>query len=93
VQDGSCGCVGGERRYRWRAQVQDISAGGMGLVLPRRFEPGTLLVVDLPGPGGTAPRPFFVVRVVHAQKQESRRWVLGCQFLRMLSQAEMADLR
>jgi serine/threonine protein kinase len=91
-EDGSCRCVGGERRYRWRARLQDISAGGMGLVVPRRFEPGTTLTVEVPGVQEKALRPFFVVRVVRAQRLERRRWLLGCQFLRLLSQTEIANL-
>jgi serine/threonine protein kinase len=92
-QDGSCRCVGGERRYRWRARVQDISAGGMGLVVPRRFEPGTTLTVEVPGAEQKVSRRFFVVRVVRAQRLERRRWLIGCRFLRVLSQAEIAHLQ
>jgi hypothetical protein len=92
-QEGSCRCVGGERRYRWQGRVCDISVGGIGLVLPRRFEPGTVLTVELLGADRRAPGRFFVVRVAHVQKDAPRRWLLGCQFLRRLTRAELSDLR
>jgi hypothetical protein len=35
--------------FHWEGQADDISAGGISLVLSRRFEPGTLLAVGLKG--------------------------------------------
>ncbi len=66
----------------WGAQVRDISAGGIGLVLCFPFKPGTCLAIDLAGPEG-APRTVLA-RVVHVHDQTDGTWVLGCEFVRPL---------
>jgi hypothetical protein len=38
----------GDHDVTWSARVRDISVGGIGLVLGRRFEPGAGLAVDIP---------------------------------------------
>src|SRR5215831_18577049 len=37
----------GKSGLDWRASVKDVSRGGLGLLLDRRFEVGTILTVDL----------------------------------------------
>src|SRR5437879_4451433 len=57
------------RDARWSATVQNVSLGGIGLVLERRFERGTALAVELPdGDSDTFYATF--VKVVHLQRLE-----------------------
>src|SRR5260370_33219480 len=44
---------------RWRAAIRDISEGGVGLVLVRRFERGTVLAVQLPPSEDPPPPPLL----------------------------------
>src|ERR1019366_10441879 len=37
------------KEMRWTATISDLSLGGVRIVLPRRFEKGTGLAVELPG--------------------------------------------
>jgi serine/threonine protein kinase len=86
---GSCRAVGAERRVRWTAQIRDISAGGIGLVINRRFEPGTVLRVKLPG---SSSRRLYLVRVVRVKADTARTWIAGCVFARPLSDEEVQSL-
>jgi hypothetical protein len=76
----------------WDAQVIDISATGVGLLLKRRFEPGTLLSFRLEGPSGT--QSFnALARVVHARRQPSGGWLLGCALVGELDAAQLRAFR
>jgi hypothetical protein len=75
----------------WRGEVRDLSVGGFGLVLERRFEPGTVLAVALGGDPARAGRPMLA-RVVHARALGGRRWRLGCAFLSRLSTDQLQSL-
>src|SRR5690242_3786694 len=44
---GSCQTLSVLREAAWEATVRDISSGGIGLLLERRFEPGVLLALEL----------------------------------------------
>ena len=80
-----------ESETAWLGTVRDISAGGVALVLNRRFEPGSLLIIDLSAKTKTAsqPRP---VRVVHATTERKGRWIIGCAFASPLSQEELQSI-
>jgi serine/threonine protein kinase len=87
----SCQPLREGKGVRWQATVQDVSADGMGLVLRRRFEPRTVLSVDLePTAGGPARR--MLVRVARVTPLESRRWLLGCVFAARLGDEEVQAL-
>lgn len=81
---GSCAVVnpdvhpGGTGEEKWPLVVRDVSAGGVGLLLARRFEPGTELAVEIGiGPG----RPQrFAARVVRVSSDRAGHWVHGCAF-------------
>jgi hypothetical protein len=75
----------------WRGEVRDISVGGVGLVLERRFEPGTVLAVVLGGDSSRAGRPLLV-RIAHTRALRGRRWQLGCVFLSRLSSDQLESL-
>ena len=63
----------------WPATIRDLSASGFQLLLSRRFEQGTLLVVDVQDPTGHATR-MLVARVVRVSSLVRGRWILGCAF-------------
>jgi hypothetical protein len=75
----------------WGAIIQDISRGGLALLLCYPFKPGTLLAVDLRI--GAAPSRTLLVRVVHVADQADSTWLLGCEFVAPLSEQELAVLR
>ncbi len=68
------------RELSWRGEISDISATGLGLHLRRRFEPGTILAIQLPAPVGAV-----LARVVHV-RQETRGWFMGCELAECLSE-------
>jgi c-di-GMP-binding flagellar brake protein YcgR len=73
---------------RARALVNDISAGGIGLVYSRRLETGAPVFVQLEGmPQG--PAGLRMARVVHATRRDDGTWVIGCKFVHRLSDAEL----
>jgi hypothetical protein len=76
----------------WSAEIRDVSAGGIGLLLRRRFERGTLLAVEPIEPGPDAPT-LLLVQVVRSTAQAEGRWLLGCQLVRELSASEVRALR
>jgi hypothetical protein len=75
--------IGRDRDAGWPASVQNLSAGGIGLVLARRFEPGTLVSLRLEGvvegSGHT-----LLARVVRVSPRRNGGWTLGCAFTRKL---------
>jgi hypothetical protein len=74
--------------HTWPGTIRDVSQGGLGLVLQRRFEPGTVLFIELPG---TDSRPLLA-RVVHAARLAQGSWLLGCTFSSKLSEDEVRRL-
>jgi len=88
---GSCQPVSGCEGVEWAGKIKDISADGIGLVLPRRFEPGTVLLVDV-SPRAEEVRHSVLVRVRRVQQLSARRWILGCVFARRLSDEEVQTL-
>ncbi len=71
------------------ARIADISAGGVGLLLPCEFSPGTLLMLDLEGTPAHAAGPVLL-RVMRATARRAGDWLLGCEFARRLDDAEIA---
>ena len=67
-----------EPEMSWPGEILDISSGGIALALARRFQPGTPLVLELPGVD-EEPSRFLQVRVVHAKVQENGQWIHGCE--------------
>ncbi len=72
---------------RWPLTVRDVSAGGAGVVLGRRFEPGTPLAVELAG----EPPVRFAARVAWVRADGMGHWVHGCAFARPLSAADLSQ--
>ncbi len=79
--------VPGERRP---ARILNVSPGGVGLLLPCEFAPGTLLYFELPSPD--SPRRRILVRVVRALEHGAAGWFLGCEFADRLTDDELNRL-
>lgn len=70
------------------ARVQNISRGGISLRVTERFEPGSLLSVEMPA--GSDEATFTVLAcVVHATAQADGDWALGCTFASELSDEDL----
>ena len=82
----------GRLDHFWRlAKVQDVSATGIGLVLGIRFDPGTILTVELPEEGEDS--RLIQARVIHARSEIAEGWVTGCAFVDRLTDNEVKALQ
>jgi serine/threonine protein kinase len=88
--DGNCRPIGGHA-FSWSAKVVDISATGVQLLIRRRFEPGTVLALELRD-GKKNARRSVLARVVRVQQQPDRKWALGCVLDYRLSQEDVQVL-
>jgi hypothetical protein len=66
----------------------NISVAGLGLLLDRPLDVGTLLFVDLESAPGAAPVELLA-RVVWAKATPEKEWVLGCEFVNPLQADEL----
>jgi hypothetical protein len=89
--ENTCRPISSQPDETWTAVVRDMSTGGLGLVVNRRFEPGTLLIVDVHDVEQTTNRSLLV-RVVHAVRDLDNAWFLGCSFPSAMSEAELLSL-
>jgi hypothetical protein len=67
---------------------QDLSAGGIGFILHRPFDPGTLLMVELQRPRRDSWEQL-PAKVLSANLQPDGNWRLGCALMRVLSEEEL----
>jgi hypothetical protein len=86
-----CRPITSPQKENWSAAVRDLSTGGIGLVVNRRFEMGTLLTVDLHDATQTSTRSLLV-RVVRVNQETNNHWVLGCAFTSKMSESELLGL-
>jgi hypothetical protein len=75
----------------WLGNLGDISLGGLGLHLTRRFEPGTLLIVEISDKVDKSVHAVGV-RVVHATPEEDTCWIIGCEIISPLSEDKVQAL-
>jgi len=73
------------------ARVLNMSAGGVGLVFPSRIEAGTLLDLELIGKADQ-PGLAILASVVFVSPRSDANWLLGCNFIRELTAAELNAL-
>jgi hypothetical protein len=85
-----CEPVAGKGQEPWGAEVRDISASGIALIVERRFEPGTILVVMPPEQFETP--ASLLARVVRAQAYGSGRWIIGCKLVNRLGEDDLRGL-
>jgi PilZ domain len=84
----TCQPVGSRDSATWDGWCRDISTSGIGLILSRRFEPGTLLAIDVENPAQGVSYNVLA-RVIHATAQEDGTWRLGCAFARELAEEDL----
>jgi hypothetical protein len=89
--DNTCRPITAHRNEAWAATVRDLSTGGVGIIVNRRFEPGTLLSIELQDAEQTVNRNLLV-RVVRVTRDGDDRWLLGCAFTSKLTDAELLAL-
>jgi len=81
----------GHPKDSWQATVQNLSAQGIGLVLCRRFEVGTILSVELFSADGAYSRAVEM-RVAHVQPEGITQWLVGGILAEELSDADLQAL-
>lgn len=89
---GTCQTVSVHRESAWEATVRNISCGGIGLILGRRFEPGALLSIELTESIEGRQR-LLLARVAHATPQPEGKWLIGCTLVNPLDVDEIQALR
>lgn len=75
----------------WPSTLEDISTGGVGLVLGIRHEPGKELTLTLVGTHLSEPYALRA-RVAHLERLPDGYWHMGCAFLKPLSAGELEKL-
>jgi hypothetical protein len=83
-----CFLVVGSAHHR-SAALHDVSPAGAALLVGGPLEPGTALLLQVPGDGDESLRSL-PARVVHAARQEDGSWLVGCEFAGRLSPEELA---
>jgi hypothetical protein len=68
-------------------RVSDVSANGISLLSARRFERGTILLLQVQEEGQIH-SPLLVGKVVHVAPVADGDWHIGCALTRRLAQAE-----
>lgn len=76
---------------RHEAEVINLSANGVGLLVARQTDPGALLNVTLLSASGHGSRTMLCC-VVHVTTHHENQWALGCNFIRQLSEDDLQAL-
>jgi serine/threonine protein kinase len=76
------------QQYQWDAHICDLSVNGIGLLLSRRFEPGSVLTVNLRSGNGSVMRTRDI-RVVRVARAEGSGWFLAGKLTETLSKEEL----
>jgi c-di-GMP-binding flagellar brake protein YcgR len=73
------------------AQVANLSASGIALLVDRAIKNGTLLTTQLQAANGQTVISLLAC-VVHVTPRAESQWLLGCNFISELSEADLAAL-
>jgi CheY-like chemotaxis protein len=88
-----CRPVGQSAPWAWNSsRLEEISFSGLRMHLARRFELGTLLILELPGSGADSAHRFLA-RAIRAGAAAEGGWTLDCVFTGRLSEAELHALK
>jgi len=90
-EENSCRPITAPQKEAWPAAIRDLSTGGVGIFVKRRFELGTLLTIDLEDAARTTSRSLLV-KVVRIASEQADGWLLGCAFVHKMSEADLLDL-
>jgi hypothetical protein len=69
-------------------RLRGISLGGLSFLLSRRFDPGTLLIIEL----SDKAKGRALALGVHATLEKETRWIIGCKFVCPLNEEELQTL-
>lgn len=83
-----CGEAGGNEGSGVSAVVCDISRGGIQIIAPQRFEPGTLLSVELLSVNGVDGMAVLAC-VVRSYPHGDSEWKMGCRFANELDEQQL----
>jgi serine/threonine protein kinase len=75
----------------WPLVIRDVSEGGIGLLLARRFEPGTELFIEYGDQSRDSSRQL-TAQVLRVQPESNGHWVHGCRFPVPLAEADLEIL-
>jgi serine/threonine protein kinase len=89
--ESRCLSAAGRKEEEWVSSVCDVSLTGIGLLVNRRFEVGTVMEIKFQNQGEGAPLRLLV-RVIRQQARAARKWLLGCKFASPLSEEELSAL-
>ena len=70
------------------AEVLNISAGGIRMLISKRVEPGEILKLELPSKDQWGVMKLLA-RVLHVERHASGSWEVGCTFTRRLKDLEL----
>jgi hypothetical protein len=84
----SCHPACGRNGELWSGTLRDISRTGIGLLLPRRWEKGTILLLKLDAIRGGGPRTLCAC-VMHSTPHPEEGFVVGCSHGGELSEDEI----
>jgi hypothetical protein len=87
----ACQTVSAPEEEPWSARVLDVSPAGMALAADRVVDTGALLSVVLRGPHSGEPLTILAC-VVHVGQRPEGGCILGCNFIRELSDADLQQL-
>ena len=75
----------------WPLVIRDLSVGGVGVLVARRFELGTELSIELSAGPDVPPRRLSA-KVVRIIPEKTGHWTHGCAFAKQLSEEELRTL-
>jgi PilZ domain-containing protein len=90
-QPSVCRIVSEGQEEGLQASVRDMSATGIGLLVNQPLKSGSVLILNLQTGRHRLARPL-PVRVMHAAPAGEGNWLVGCQFVRRLSEPELNAL-
>ena len=73
------------------AALRDVATAGAAFLVSGPLEPGTALLLQVPGEDGDTLRSL-PARVVHAARHEDGSWLVGCEFVDQLRDEDLAQL-
>jgi hypothetical protein len=75
----------------WPARIQNISRGGVKVIVTRRFEVGTNLKLEI---HVSIEDEVFMLpaKVVRVESEPSGSWCLGCAFVQEITEEEVREL-
>lgn len=80
-----------DAQLSWDAQVCNLSLTGIALLLPRRFEPDSVLTLVLTSRSGHV-KETRKMRVVRVAPAEGNSWFIAGALIKMLSKEELRNL-